>query len=78
METYRVTQNARQEKAITENISDTDMAGEDLAELPPASTVDTDSDRAWLGLSDKDGESEGYKPWAKKNEKKKVSSLISR
>lgn len=36
----------------------------DLAELelPPVSTIDTDSDGAWLGLSDEDGKSDGYVP----------------
>ena len=62
METYRVTQKARQERAIAESDLGIDMAGEDLAELPPASTVDTDSDGAWLGLSDEDGDSEAYVP----------------
>lgn len=62
METYRVMQKARQEKAVEESEIDVDMAEEDLAELPPASTVDTDSDGARLGLSDKDGENEAYAP----------------
>lgn len=44
METYRVMRKARQEKAIEESEMDVDMVEEDLAELPPASTVDTDSD----------------------------------
>jgi len=73
METYRAMQKARQEKAITESNSDADMVGEDMAELPPASTVDTDSDGARLGLSDDDGESEGYKPSEDEVNKEKSS-----
>jgi hypothetical protein len=75
METYRVTQKARQERAIAESDLDADTAGEDLAELPPASTVDTDSDGARLGLSDADGESEGYVPSEDGLDKEKSSDV---
>lgn len=74
METYQATQNARQEKAITEGNLDADLAGEDMAELPPTSTVDTDSDGARLGLSDEDGKSEGYKPSEDEADKERNSS----
>ena len=53
-------QKARQERAIEESETDVEMAEEDLSELPPASTVDTDSDGGRLELSDKDGGSESY------------------
>ena len=62
METYRVMRKARQEKAIEESEMDVDMVEEDLAELPPASTVDTDSDGGRLGPSDKGGGGESYVP----------------
>ena len=50
METYQVTQKARQEQVIAESDLDVDMAGEVLTELPPASTIDTDSVRATAEL----------------------------
>ena len=73
METYRVMQKARQERAAAESDLDVDTAGEDLAEVPPASTVDTDSDGARLGLSDEDGESEAYVPSEDDLDKEKSS-----
>jgi hypothetical protein len=73
METYRVMQKARQEKALAKSDLGADMAGEDLAELPPASTVDTDSDGAQLGLLDEDGDSEAYVPSEDGLDKKKSS-----
>ena len=66
-------QKARQEKALAESDPGVDTA-EDLAELPPASTVDTDSDGAWLGLSDEDGDSEAYVPSEDSLDKEKSSN----
>lgn len=74
METYRVMQKARQEKVLVESDPGADTAGEDLAELPPASTVDTDSDGARLGLSDEDGDSEAYVPLEDGLDKEKSSN----
>src|SRR6266700_4743148 len=63
METYQATQNAKQDRANVADEWDTDPVGEDLAELPPASTIDTDSDGAQLAMpSDEDDNSDIYQP----------------
>lgn len=73
METYWVLRKARQEKAIEQSEMDVDMAEEDLAEPPPASTVATDSDGGRLGLSDKDSGGESYVPSEDSSGKEKSS-----
>jgi len=74
METYQAMQNTKQDKANEADKWDMDAIGEDLADLPPASTIDTDSDGARLAISDEGDDSDIYVPPGRESNTKEMET----
>jgi hypothetical protein len=62
METYQAIQKVKQDKVNMADEWNTDPVGEDLAELPPTSTIDTNSNGAQLRMLNEDDNSDIYVP----------------